>query len=178
MTAPHGRASGGPFVGRPRAGDADAGPAQDPAAALAGGLETATAAVETGVELLREVCDRALEEMGSTVSPNQLRALLIVDRCRGLNLNTLAQEMRASNSATSRLCDRLQASGLIEREAAARDRREVVISLSEPGRRLVEWARRRRRRELAKVIDTMSPAGREALLHGLAAFRAAVERSS
>ncbi|REE95139.1 MarR family winged helix-turn-helix transcriptional regulator [Thermomonospora umbrina] len=131
--------------------------------------------VEAGAELLREVCDQALEALGSTVPPTQLRALLIVDRFDRLNLNTLAQEMRASNSATSRLCDRLQASGLIVREAAARDRREVVISLSLPGRRLVGWARRQRRRELAKVIDTMSPAGREALVNGLSAFRAALD---
>ncbi|HEX2312253.1 MAG TPA: MarR family transcriptional regulator [Thermomonospora sp.] len=133
--------------------------------------------VEAGAELLREVCDQALDELGSTVPPTQLRALLIVDRFGRLNLNTLAQEMRASNSAASRLCDRLQASGLIVREAAARDRREVVISLSEAGRRLVGWARLQRRRELGRIVAAMSPDGRRALLEGLAAFRAALDGS-
>lgn len=132
-------------------------------------------AVEHGAEFLQEVCDQALDELGSTVPPTQLRALMIVERFRSLNLNTLAQEMRASTSATSRLCDRLQASGLIVRQAAARDRREVVISLSQAGDRLVGWARERRRTELAKIIDAMTPAGREALVRGLADFRAAVE---
>ncbi|WP_119731126.1 MarR family winged helix-turn-helix transcriptional regulator [Thermomonospora amylolytica] len=140
--------------------------------------EDVAAAVEAGAEMLQEVCDRALEELGGTVPPTQLRALLIVDRHHRLNLGALAHEMRASNSATSRLCDRLQASGLIVRESAARDRREVVISLSDAGRRLVDWARGRRRRELARIVDGMSPAGREALLHGLAAFRAALDGST
>src|SRR3984885_3043181 len=109
-------------------------------------------------------------EVGPSVPPAQLRALLIIGGAGGLNLSRLALALGASASAASRLCDRMQAAGLLTRDRASASRREIVLVPTESGRRLAEWVRGRRRAALGEVLAGMSPDGREALAHGLAAL--------
>jgi len=122
---------------------------------------------ETGLTVLLEACERAVEELGSAVPPAQMRALLIIGRTGSLNLSRLAAALGASASATSRLCDRMQAAGLLTRDRAAASRREIVLLPTESGRRLAQWVQGRRRAALGDVLQTMSPSGREALVQGL-----------
>ncbi len=122
---------------------------------------------ETGLAVLIEACERAVEELGSAVPPAQMRALLTIDQVGSLNLSRLAGALGASASAASRLVDRMQAAGLLTRDRAAASRREIVLLPTESGRRLAEWVRGRRRAALRDVMKTMSPDGREALTQGL-----------
>jgi DNA-binding MarR family transcriptional regulator len=122
---------------------------------------------ETGLTVLLEACERAVEELGSAVPPAQMRALMIIDRTGSLNLSKLAAALGASASATSRLCDRMQAAGLLTRDRAAASRREIVLLPTESGRRLAQWVQGRRRAALSDMLETMSPSGREALVQGL-----------
>jgi DNA-binding MarR family transcriptional regulator len=122
---------------------------------------------EAGLAMLIETSERAVEELGLSVPPAQVRALLIIDRAGTLNLSRLAEALGASPSAASRLCDRIQAHGLLTRDRAAASRREVVLFPTESGRRLADWVRGRRRAALGDVLDAMSPDGREALAQGL-----------
>jgi DNA-binding MarR family transcriptional regulator len=122
---------------------------------------------ERGLTALVEAAERAVEKISSSVPPAQLRALLIVDRAGGLNLNTLAARVGASASATSRLCDRMEVAGLLTRDRAAGSRREIVLALTESGRRLAEWVREQRRAALADLLEAMTPEGRAALIRGL-----------
>ena len=123
--------------------------------------------VESGMTALLEACERAVETIGSAVPPVQLRALLIIDKSGSLNLNRLAAALGASASATSRLCDRMQAAGLVTRGRTAASRREIAVLTTESGRRLADWVRAQRRDVLGRVLEGMSPDGREALAHGL-----------
>jgi DNA-binding MarR family transcriptional regulator len=122
---------------------------------------------ESGLTVLLEACERAVEEVGATVPPVQLRALLVIDRAGSLNLNRLAGLLGASASAASRLCDRMQAAGLVSRDRALLSRREIVLVPTESGRRLAEWVRGRRQAALGSLLNEMSPEGREALARGL-----------
>jgi DNA-binding MarR family transcriptional regulator len=122
---------------------------------------------ETGLAMLIEASERAVEELGSAVPPAQIRALLIIDRAGGLNLSRLAEALGASVSAASRLCDRIQAAGLLTRGRASASRREIVLFPTESGRRLAESFRGRRRTALGDVLRAMSPDGRAALAAGL-----------
>ena len=104
---------------------------------------------ETGLAVLIEASERAVEELVCAVPPAQIRALLIIDRAGSLNLSRLAEALGASASAASRLCDRIQAAGLLTRDRAAASRREIVLFPTESGRRLAERVRRRRRTRAA-----------------------------
>jgi DNA-binding MarR family transcriptional regulator len=138
-----------------------------PAAASPADGRPGDGAAETGLALLLEACERAVEELGSAIPPAQLRALLIIDQAGSLNLSRLAGELGATASAASRLCDRMQAAGLLTRDRAAASRREIVLLPTESGRRLAGWVRHRRRTALAEVLDSMSQDGRAALARGL-----------
>jgi DNA-binding MarR family transcriptional regulator len=127
---------------------------------------------EIGLAVLVEASERAVEELGSAVPPLQLRALLVIDRAGALNLSRLASALGASASATSRLCDRMEAADLLTRDRAAGSRREIVLLLTESGGRLAEWVRLRRRAVLDDLLQAMSPAGREALARGLSELAA------
>ncbi|MFE2436325.1 MarR family winged helix-turn-helix transcriptional regulator, partial [Streptomyces sp. NPDC059409] len=72
--------------------------------------------------------------------------------------------------STSRLCDRLQAVGFVERTVSATSRREVRLHLSKRGRAFLDDLRERRERELRAVLEQMPAAERTALLSGLEAF--------
>ena len=134
-------------------------------AAAKGQLDVSSA--EAGLTELLEVCERAVEEIGSTVPPAQLRALLIIGRAGSLNLNRLARALGSSASATSRLTDRMETAGLLTRDRAAASRREIVLLPTEAGRRLAEWMRSQRRAALTEVLGSMTEEGREALTRGL-----------
>jgi DNA-binding MarR family transcriptional regulator len=125
-------------------------------------------AAERGLAFLLEACDRAIEEIGATIPPAQLRALLIIGQAGSMNLNQLAKALDSTPSATSRLTDRMQVGGLLTRDRAAASRREIVLLPTESGRQLSEWVTDRRRNALSRVLGSMSPQAREALAKGLA----------
>lgn len=133
---------------------------------VAGNGQPDLCSAEAGLAVLLEACERAVEDIGPTVPPAQLRALLIVVLARRLNLSGLARALGASMSATSRLTDRMAAGGLLTREAA-RSRREIFLVPTEPGRQLAERIRGGRRAALSAALEAMSPGGSEALARGL-----------
>ena len=135
--------------------------------------ELALAPAEAGLSVLLEAFERAVEEVGATVPPVQMRALLVIEGAGSLNLNRLAGLLGASASAASRLCDRMQAAGLVSRDRAILSRREIVLVPTASGRRLAEWVRGRRQAALEGLLNGMSQEGRQALARGLVELSAA-----
>lgn len=62
----------------------------------------------------------AAQAAAPRLSTLQLQTLLIVHRYPGINLTSLAEHMGATPPAISRLCDRLEAAGLLGRQPEAR----------------------------------------------------------
>lgn len=140
---------------------------------------TLATAVDTAAAALLSVWDAARERSTGRLSSSQLRALMVVEQFDGINLRGLAGILGMLLSSASRLCDRLVAAGLLEREPGRADRREISLHLTTVGSRLLDEIRADRRERLAATLAGMTPAGRQALLRGLAefdqAFRANVE---
>ncbi len=122
---------------------------------------------------LMSVWARAHNAPDVPVPATQLRALLVLER-GPVNISTLATELGALASSASRLCDRLEASGLLLRDPGQDDRREVTVRLTAEGRALMDRLRGRRREELERVLSGMAPAARQALLWGLSEFHQAL----
>lgn len=123
---------------------------------------------EAGLSVLAETWQRAVEQLGSVTPPAQLRALLIVDEAGPVNLTRLASALGASTSATSKLCDRLVAAGLLARQQAVASRREITLRSTESGQRVAQWVRDQRRAALDQTLASLSPEGRRDLARGLA----------
>ncbi|GHD54116.1 MarR family transcriptional regulator [Streptomyces galbus] len=121
----------------------------------------------TAVELLEVVWGRTST---APTSASQLRVLHILGHHNGINLRTLTEHLASTPSSTSRLCDRLQAAGFVERVPSPENRREVRLHLSGRGRAFLADLRARRERELQKVLADMPASKRIALLEGLESF--------
>jgi len=131
------------------------------------------AAVESTVESLLAVLDAARMAQTPAVPPTQLRVLSIIEGSRHTNMSRLAEALDVVPSSASRLCDRLEATGLLRRVPDPRDRREVRLLLTAAATKLLEELRERRRAALAGVLERMSPANRLDLVRAMAAFEAA-----
>ncbi|MDF3289820.1 MarR family winged helix-turn-helix transcriptional regulator [Streptomyces silvisoli] len=125
------------------------------------------------VQELVAVWSRAFHLAAPHVSTLQLRALEALEDRRKLNLTGLAAELDIGMPTASRLCDRLEAAGFLERSVQPRNRREVLLSVTAQGRRLLDDIAARRRRALAAVLTAMDPEERAALVRALQAFLAA-----
>jgi DNA-binding MarR family transcriptional regulator len=121
-------------------------------------------------ELLEVLWGRAST---APVSASQIRVLFILEHDGGINLRMLAEVLGSTPPSTSRLCDRLEAVGFVERGASTASRRELCLRLSRRGRSFLADLRARRERALRSVLEEMPAAKRTALLEGLEAFCAA-----
>ncbi|HEX5567817.1 MAG TPA: MarR family transcriptional regulator [Streptomyces sp.] len=140
--------------------------------------DAARAASEV-IELLEVLWERGREAASpAPVSPSQLRVLYTLDRDEGINLRTLSEALGSAPSSVSRLCDRLQAVGFVERSPSPASRRELELRLTSRGRTYLRDLRDLREEALVAVIAAMSPTARRALAEGLQGFRAAVEESA
>jgi len=135
------------------------------------------AAIDDAAQTLLVAFDIAREQVTPRLSWPQLNALLAVERAEGINLGGLAAELKMLLSSASRLCDRLVASGLVERVPGRADRREIALYLTPSSRTLLGELRSIRRHALAGVLERMSASGRAALLRGLTEFAAAADDS-
>ncbi|NUO47126.1 MAG: MarR family transcriptional regulator [Streptomyces sp.] len=124
----------------------------------------------TAAELLEVLWGRAST---APASASQLRVLFVLEHHDGINLRTLADHLASTPPSTSRLCDRLQAAGFVERVVSPANRREVRLHLSGRGRAFLVDLRARREQALRAVLDQMPVAKRTALMEGLDAFCAA-----
>ncbi len=137
--------------------------------------ETAQTAREV-IELLEVLWERGRDGASpAPVSPSQLRVLYSLQREEGINLRTLGDLLGSAPSSVSRLCDRLEALGFVERGPSPVSRRELVLHLTGHGRAYLRELRARREDVLMAAIDTMAPSERNALLEGLKGFRGAVQ---
>ncbi|MFC5289241.1 MarR family winged helix-turn-helix transcriptional regulator [Actinokineospora guangxiensis] len=133
------------------------------------------AEIEGSALALGLVLTRANTAVYPKVPALQLRALHFIETTGPLTLTRLAAMLRVLPSSATRLCDRLQANGLLDRRPGATDRREVDLILTDKGRDLLERLRRDRRADVGRVLARMSPDGRAALLSGLREFTAAAD---
>src|SRR3954451_24841843 len=110
---------------------------------------------------------RASEELGGP-SPVQLRALTALRRLPGANLALLAGEMGVTVSTTSRLVDRLVGADWVHRAPSPNNRREISLTLSDGGKRLLRRYDKRRVELLKECLERVPAERHEAVLDALA----------
>ncbi|MEJ7648840.1 MAG: MarR family transcriptional regulator [Nakamurella sp.] len=106
-----------------------------------------------------------------------IRALVVIAGRGSVSLSELAEFTDLHLTRASRLCVRLEAEGLIVRAQDPDNRRQLTLTLTTGGRRLVEGVMERRRQALKQLVlrlrETMTLQQRAALIPALTAFAAA-----
>ncbi|MCZ7429339.1 MarR family transcriptional regulator [Micromonospora sp. WMMA1949] len=128
------------------------------------------AAIESAAEALIGVLDSATSRHTVSVSPTQLRVLSLIVSHPDTNVNRLAELLDVVPSSASRLCDRLEAVGLLRRVADPRDRREVRLIPTAAAETLLRDLQDRRHRAVQAVLDRMPNRVQHELLLALVAF--------
>lgn len=124
------------------------------------------------IELLEVLWEQGRDAAStSPVSPSQLRVMYCLEREDGMNLRTLGETLGSAPSSVSRLCDRLQALGFLERSPSPVSRRELELHLTRQGMSYLRDLRLRREKALTATIEAMPPKARAALVEGLTGFR-------
>jgi DNA-binding MarR family transcriptional regulator len=114
-----------------------------------------------------DVSVRAAEDVGG-VSPVQLRALTALRKKGQANLAQLAEEIGITVSTASRLVDRLVGADWVHRTPSETNRREISLTLTEEGKRLLRRYDRRRVMLLKECLERVPADRRDAVVEALA----------
>ncbi|MGW1724049.1 MarR family winged helix-turn-helix transcriptional regulator [Streptomyces sp. NPDC002306] len=128
--------------------------------------------VADAVESLVSCWFAAAEDVTPHLPVRQLLALRTIQRRPELNLTALAEDLDVGLPTASRLCDRLETAGLLERSVQPHNRREIRLVVTARGRRLLADVTEHRVLRMAAVFATMTPGQCAALEQGLFAFHA------
>lgn len=118
-------------------------------------------AVSRASRALVGIAASSIASVVDDVTVPQWRVLVMVDTRGPLNLAAVAAGLDVNPSNASRICDRLIKAGWLDRRESPTDRRNITLSLTADGRRLVTKVVRHRRRAITKVLRVMAPRDRE-----------------
>lgn len=91
-------------------------------------------------------------------------------------MSRLADDLGVALPNATGIIGRLAERGIVEREHADADRRVVLVSLNDNGRRLVGEMEDARRGRIRRLVEELTPAQQERLLHAVRDLRAAAAK--
>jgi DNA-binding MarR family transcriptional regulator len=99
----------------------------------------------------------------TVISDIQLAALAALERHDSMTPGELAEHEKVQPPSMTRVIAVLEERGLVRREPHATDRRQVILTVTDDGRDLVQRVRRRREAWLAQRLQELPPADRQVL---------------
>ena len=117
---------------------------------------------------------RSLDPLMGSVTLPQFRLLLTVGGFDACTCSEAARSMGVGASSVTRLADKLEASGHIERHHDVRNRSVVMLSTTADGKQLIADVLARRREEFVRILGQIDPAVRTSAALGLRAFHETV----
>lgn len=134
------------------------------------GERSDVAAFELLTRALIGIALEGLEVAGGHVSLPQFRLLLTLDGLGPVPSSKLAAQLRLAPSAVTRMVDRLQDAGLVQRGTDPRSRSIVTVEPTAAGRRLIDAVLSHRHELLGAVLDRMTPADHAAAVRAARQF--------
>jgi DNA-binding MarR family transcriptional regulator len=111
------------------------------------------------------------------ITINQHRLLVLLATQGDQTVGVLAEQLQIDASNGTRLCDRLQRLGLVERARSPMDGRAVNVLLTPAGRELLEDVRAHRRQELRRILRDVPPANIRLMVRALTSFAEAAHEA-
>lgn len=124
-------------------------------------------ALLTASRSLLGIVIRSVESAPVAVTIPQHRVLVMLEDDGPLGIGVIAAELGVNPSNASRVCDRLQRLGLVERAQSPEDRRSVLVALTGEGRQVLQSVTDHRREEIARVVAQMDGRSTTAVVRAL-----------
>lgn len=122
------------------------------------------------VQTLEKGIYAPLTQGGSSLTPVQENCLRFIYYHPSPLAKEIADGLQISNAAVTKLIDRLERKGLVIREYPKNDRRQIIITLTETGRKLLENTHGQTCRRLQEIVDRLEPEMLASFVEGLKAF--------
>ena len=133
-------------------------------------IDALTDAVLTASRLLVAISARSIAAVDESISLPQFRLLVVLSARGQQKVTELAEALGVNPSTATRAVDRLLDAGLVDRQTNPESRREMRISLTRTGQRVVREVTRRRRAEIAEIVTRMPRTHQRGLVRALTAF--------
>jgi DNA-binding MarR family transcriptional regulator len=114
----------------------------------------------------------SLAEVEDDLSLAQFRALVVLGDAGTMKAAELADRLGTSASSVTRMCDRLVADRLLTRVENPANRREVLLTATASGGRLVERVLSRRRLGVQRILDRLTDEERVTVVRAFEVFAA------
>lgn len=128
--------------------------------------------VMEGTRTMGALIAESMASVEAVVTMPQLRVLILASSAPQ-NVTAVAEDLGVHPSNATRTCDRLVRAGLLDRRPAAEDRRQVVLTLTQEGEKLLDGVMSHRRENVERILALMSDEHRAMLAESLDAFTAA-----
>lgn len=155
----------------------DAELADDDAASMLAGQADVVDAVLAANRVFVAVAASALAGLEPEVTLPQFRALVLIDIHRSMTVAQLADALGVVPSTATRMCDRLVTKELVDRTVDAGNRRQMTLTLRPEGRQLIAQSTRQRKREINRLLKSISPQQQAELATSLGALVQAAHSS-
>jgi len=133
-------------------------------------LEVLDLTLKLFLNTLQKEVYEPLTQGGDTLTPIQESCLRFIYYHPTPLAKEVADGLRISNAAVTKLIDRLERKGLVVREHPKNDRRQITIALTDAGLKLLETARSQSRQRLEAIMNRLDPKTQVSFAAGLKAF--------
>jgi DNA-binding MarR family transcriptional regulator len=130
-------------------------------------------AVLSASRVLVAVAARSLGDVAEQVTLTQYRTLVVLASRGPQSLADLAEAVDVTPPTATRMCDRLTKKGLVMRRHDRGDRRLIRLTLTKEGHGLVDAVTKRRRAEIADLLQAIPSEQQAALVDSLQRLTAA-----
>jgi DNA-binding MarR family transcriptional regulator len=117
--------------------------------------------VESFWDVARQVRQMSMQALAQwDIAPSHARALGVLTRHGDIRLSELSEHLRIAPRTATEVVDALEDRGYVRRHADPDDRRAILVSLTDEGRRVSEAIRSARAAEAERFFGTLSAADR------------------
>jgi DNA-binding MarR family transcriptional regulator len=127
-------------------------------------------AVVSASRALVSVAARSIAAASEDVTVVQYRTLVLLASRGPQSLGGLASLVGVTPATATRMCDRLVRKRLITRHSERADRRQIRVALSPRGRQMVDTVTQYRRREIRRIVATITRDEQRLLVRALTDF--------
>jgi DNA-binding MarR family transcriptional regulator len=113
-------------------------------------------AVLAACRVLVALSAQSIAAVENVADLTQVRALVVIASRGSVTLGELATAVNFHLTRASRLCDRMVASGLIHRRDDPANRRQLTLTVTEKGERIVQQVMQRRRLAIEAILTRMN----------------------
>lgn len=123
-----------------------------------------------GARVVAGIIAASLAEVEGEVTLPQLRVLVVAADRGSMNLGDVAEVLSVHPSNATRLVDRLVQEGLLDRRDDPQNRRQLQLTLTQSGHRLVDSVLQHRKDAFRDLLSTQPARTQEALAKAMSAL--------